>query len=475
MAEGTDTWTFPALRALHRLVTKRRSAFGCPGFKVLTEVKGALVVEAGRRGFASVTWPPRAFNHSDLPWVRSSAAAPGRRPTMPSSPAESKGQTAMAGIYAPRVLFLGTTYAGHATRFANLRASAMADRRLDPRFRAVTGWRDTGMLERAPLVPRWLKGRIRAVAEASPFAQFPRPDAIWLSAPEVAAPYTWAQLGPLKRPVVLDLDATPRQLEGMARLYFGRPPKQGLRRVAARVTSRLLEPSVSFYTPWSNWAAEGLRSDGVPSNKIHVIAPGVDLQQWRPNPGSSRDPASPLRLLFVGNNFVRKGGDLLVALMRSPWGQQFELDVVSGEDVRVEATNVRLRRAAPNTPELRALFARADVFVLPTRAECFGIAAVEAMASGLPVIMGNVGGAADIVDHERTGWLIEPSVDNLRAALGATLAARDELPAIGARARLAAERKFDGTANDRRVIDLLLEVSKRRAHEAGRRAAIEER
>ncbi|HXU24203.1 MAG TPA: glycosyltransferase family 4 protein, partial [Tepidiformaceae bacterium] len=200
-----------------------------------------------------------------------------------------------------------------------------------------------------------------------------------------------------------------------------------------------------------------------------------DLQQWRPNPRSSRDPASPLRLLFVGNNFVRKGGDLLVALMRSPWGQQFELDVVSGEDVRVEATNVRLRRAAPNTPELRALFARADVFVLPTRAECFGIAAVEAMASGLPVIMGNVGGAADIVDHERTGWLIEPSVDNLRAALGATLAARDELPAIGARARLAAERKFDGTANDRRVIDLLLEVSKRRAHEAGRRAAIEER
>src|SRR6185437_5877063 len=271
MAEGTDTWTFPALRALHRLVTKHGSASGCPGFKVLTEVKDALVVEAGGSGFASVTWPLGCFNHSDLPWVRSSAAAPGRRPTMPSSPAESKGQTAMAGIYAPRVLFLGTTYAGHATRFANLRASAMADGRLDPRFRAVTGWRDTGMLEHAPLVPRWLKGRVRAVAEASPFAQFPRPDAIWLSAPEVAAPYTWAQLGPLKRPVVLDLDATPRQLEGMARLYFGRPPKQGLRRVAARVTGRLLEPSVSFYTPWSNWAAEGLRNDGVSSDKIHVI------------------------------------------------------------------------------------------------------------------------------------------------------------------------------------------------------------
>jgi len=66
MAEGTDTWTFPALRALHRLVTKRGSASGCPGFKVLTEVKGALVVEAGRRRFTSATWPPRAFNHSDL-------------------------------------------------------------------------------------------------------------------------------------------------------------------------------------------------------------------------------------------------------------------------------------------------------------------------------------------------------------------------------------------------------------------------
>ena len=381
----------------------------------------------------------------------------------------------MTRIDAPRVLFLGTTYAGHATRFANLRANAAADIRVESCFRCVTGWRDGGLVERTPLAPRWLKGRIRAVAEASPFAQFPRPDAIWLSAPEVAAPYAWAQLGPLKRSVVLDLDATPRQLEAMALLYFGRASKSGLRHFAARMNARLLRPSISAYTPWSRWAANGLRVEGIPDDKIHVIPPGINLEQWRPCPRSVRDLASPLRLLFVGNNFARKGGDLLLTLMRSPWGQQFELDVVSGEDIEADGPNVRVHRAGPNSPELRALFARADVFVLPTRAECFGIAAIEAMASGLPVIMGNVGGAADIVDHEKTGWLIEPSVDNLRITLETALSARNELAAIGARGRRDAELKFDGKANDRRVIDLLLEVSKLRAHGTRHHAAIQER
>ena len=373
----------------------------------------------------------------------------------------------MTSFDSPRVLFLGTTYAGQATRFANLRANVEADGRVVSSFRSVTGWREGGAFERMPLLPRAVRGRMRAVAEASPFAQLPRPDAIWLSAPEVATPYAWAQLGRWRRPVVLDLDATPQQLDDMARAYFGRPGKRGFRRLAAHFNERLLRPSISAYTPWSHWAATGLRDAGVPDEKIHIIPPGVDLSRWAVPVRTSPEAGSPLRILFVGNNFVRKGGDLLVELLQSPWGQQFQLDVVSGEHVVADAPNVRLHRAAANSPELRALFARAELFALPTRAECFGIAAVEAMASGLPVVMGNVGGTADIVDHEATGWLIEPSADCLRDALANALALRDQLPLIGGRARLAAELKFDGRANDRRVVDLLLDVSKRPAHEAG--------
>ena len=378
----------------------------------------------------------------------------------------------MTRFDSPRVLFLGTTYAGHATRFANLRANVESDDRVASSFSSVTGWREGGAFERMTVLPRAVRGRMRAVAEASTFARLPRPDVIWLSAPEVAALYAWAQLGSWKRPVVLDLDATPQQLDDMAHAYFGRPGKRGFRRLAAHLNERLLRPSILAYTPWSHWAATGLRDAGVPDEKIQIIPPGVDLSRWAVPVRTSSEAGSPLRILFVGNNFVRKGGDLLVELLQSPWGQQFHLDVVSGEDVVVDAPNIRLHRVAANTPELRALFTQAEIFALPTRAECFGIAAVEAMASGLPVIMGNVGGAADIVDHGVTGWLIEPTSGHLRDALHHVLATRDQLSNIGARARLAAEAKFNGAANDDRVIDLLLDLHSRRVQDrAGARRA----
>jgi len=370
---------------------------------------------------------------------------------------DSNWSLAIPASTSPRVLFLGTTYAGWATQFANLQADVLSDGRLDPTFRSVSGWREGGLFERLPL-PAGLSGRLRALTEAAPFASLPRPDAIWLSASELVTPYLWSQLGPLRRPVVLDLDATPAQLEAMAQPYFGRPPKSGLRRILARANDRLMRSTVTAYTAWSRWAADGLRAEGVPPKQIHVIPPGVDLDAWQVSPRPPRDPAAPLKLLFVGNNVVRKGGDLLLELMRSPWGSQFELDLVTGEDLAANAPNVRVHRASPNSPELRRLFAGADLFVLPTRAECFGIASVEAMASGLPVIMGDVGGARDIVDDGATGWLIKPTREGLRDALGHALAVRESLPLMGARARATAEARFDGRTNHGRIIDLLIDL-----------------
>jgi glycosyltransferase involved in cell wall biosynthesis len=106
---------------------------------------------------------------------------------------------------------------------------------------------------------------------------------------------------------------------------------------------------------------------------------------------------------------------------------------------------------------LRDLYRNADLFVLPTRAECFGIAAVEAMASGLPVIFGDVGAARDIVDDGETGWLIEPTAEALARALEYALDRREQLPHMGRRAREVAEERFDGARNDARLVDLLLD------------------
>ncbi|HLF78077.1 MAG TPA: glycosyltransferase family 4 protein [Dehalococcoidia bacterium] len=360
----------------------------------------------------------------------------------------------------PRVLFLGRLYAGHRTRFLNLQAHTQGDARIKPVYRQVTGWQEGGLIESVSVLPASLRGRLRAVVQSAPLAAFPRPDVIWTGVSEVALPFLWAQAGPLQRPMILDLDSTLDQLEVWAEDYFHRPGKQGLRLQLARAMERLLWRKVSVFTPWSQWAANALRRAGVSEESIEVCPPGVDLEAWQPNPQLRGPGSERLRLLFVGADFERKGGKLLLDVFSERFSKDCELHIVTRDEVETRP-HVYVHRAEPNTPVLKDLFAQADLFVLPTRAECFGIAAVEAMASGLPVVMGNVGGAEDIVTQGETGWLIEPNREGLVGALTQATSNRAMLKGMGLNARAAAEAKFDGQRNDQHILDVILELGAR--------------
>jgi glycosyltransferase involved in cell wall biosynthesis len=360
----------------------------------------------------------------------------------------------------PRVLFLGLGYAGHRTRFLNLRDHTARDARIEASYAEVTGWHPSGRLERMPLLPSTIKGRLRALAEASAIAKFPRPDVIWTSALEVVMPHLWTQLGPNRRPFVFDLDCTFDQLEDQAPVYFERPARSGIRRHVLQAMERCVWSTVTKFTAWSNWAADGLRQAGISEDRICVLPPGVNLHQWRPRPDLRAAADGPLRLVFVGGDFNRKGGPLLLELMRERFRGRCELDVVTRDAVQ-DTPGVRVHRAEANSSILRELYARADLFVLPTHAECFGIATIEAMASGLPVIMGDVGGARDIVEPGQSGWLVRPTADSVADAVGEALARRNQLRPMGQRGRALAELRFDGERNDALLVDLLLDQAAR--------------
>lgn len=353
----------------------------------------------------------------------------------------------------PRVLFLGTTYAGHSTRFASLRKHVQSDERLTPRFREVSGWHHGSTLESLQFIPRAVRGRLRATMEASAFAQFPRPDVIWTSVTEVLLPFLWAHLGPLRRPLVLDVDSTWSQLNSMSEHYAGRPPRRGIVAWQAQQREKWLFSQPTQFTPWSKWAAQGLIEAGIEPQRISVIYPGVDLEGWKFQP---RQPhPGPLRLLFVGGDFQRKGGDMLLDVLRGPLGDQFELDIVTRDPVP-HPGRARVHRLERDDSRLSELFVRADLFVMPTRGECFGLATVEAMASGLPTLVTDIGAANEIVRDGETGWLIRPDAHDLACGLHRVLRQRECLPEMGQRARRVVETRFDAAKNHAKTVEVVL-------------------
>ena len=118
------------------------------------------------------------------------------------------------------------------------------------------------------------------------------------------------------------------------------------------------------------------------------------------------------------------------------------------------AGRVRFRPELPQA-ELADAFRRADVFVFPsTWQEPFGMPVAEAMAAGLPVVATRGGGLTELVEHERTGLLIERDDDatGLAAALERLIADPETRRAYGraGRARAEAELSWDRIADELR-------------------------
>ena len=113
-----------------------------------------------------------------------------------------------------------------------------------------------------------------------------------------------------------------------------------------------------------------------------------------------------------------------------------------------------------NGDQLRNLYARADIFVFPTRWDTFGIAAIEAMAAGLPIIASDLNALPEIVLHGDSGLLV-PQDD--AAALAHAIDHLGQNPELrrkmGAEGRRLAEHRFDLSQNVRRLLQVMKHVA----------------
>lgn len=366
-----------------------------------------------------------------------------------------------------RVALLPWMVAGVRTQYENLCAlEPPRDFVLDT-F-PIIPFKQGGLIERLPLLRSTQKGTLRSTMDTLPLLYQPRYDVIWTQALLPLIPLLLAaDATPTARSaIVYTIDTTPILMDGFSQMYYGIPPARPLKRGLRDLLHRYALRRCAAVTPWSHWAARSFMRDyGVPEERIHVIPPGVDLTAWsvpaRRRTDSDSTPTRPFRLLFVGADFARKGGPLLLDVFHHNLGATCELHLVTKADVH-EGRGVRVyREFGPNEPGLRHLYESCDALVLPTRADCFSLASIEAMACGLPVISCPVGGIPEIVRHGETGFLAPP--DDGRALLEAIQALVDD-PARGVQMGLAgrriAEERFDNSRNSAALFGLLGHVGR---------------
>ena len=350
----------------------------------------------------------------------------------------------------PVVAFVMEQHLGHQTYGDNLR------RALAARDDIVVHWVPVAY---APTARRWerlpsesLRGTLRGRAEvAAGLAARPADARVY----NTQVP---AVIGPRRArvaPYVLCTDVTPVQYDAMAEGYQHAADRPGpLKWLKHRWNERVFRGAAA-HAPWSSWAAESLVVDyGVDRSSIHVIPPGIDTTAWQP---ASPDDGT-VRLLFVGGDFRRKGGELLLrAFGRLPAGAA-ELHLVTRSTVERQPGVTVHDGFAPNDPGLVELYRRSDVFVLPSASETFGIAAIEGGAAGLPVVVASVGGLRDLVVDGTTGFAVPPDdVDALTAVLSRLTADVDLRRTMGVAARERAVAEFDATTNADRLVTVVLD------------------
>jgi glycosyltransferase involved in cell wall biosynthesis len=259
-------------------------------------------------------------------------------------------------------------------------------------------------------------------------------------------------------PTVVSMDATPLNFDTIGEPYAHSPSQFAPMEWAKNAVMRRAFGRARALVVWHKWGKQSLVEDyGAPAEKVSVIPPGIDLDRWN-FPRHDFATGRRVRLLFVGGDFKRKGGETLLAAMREGLGPHCELDIVTSDQVDPTGlSNVRVHNGlGSNAPSLMSLYARADVFVFPTEADVLPLAIMEAMASRLPVVTTRIGAIAEQVTDGVTGFVIPPN--DIRALCESTLRlARNPLlrRAMGGAGRAVAERLFNGSINYPRILEIM--------------------
>ena len=179
--------------------------------------------------------------------------------------------------------------------------------------------------------------------------------------------------------------------------------------------------------------------------RMHVVHNGIDVEMFRPLPDVERQEGL---LLYVGNSEDRNKGaryllDALHLIQNDKRDFQLALVDHKKENLKLAPRLVQQYGLSSRvhftgrvtTEELVKLYNQAMIVVSPSLYEGFGLPAAEGMSCGAPVIATTGGAFPEVIDHDKTGWLVEPgnaqALADAICKLSDDKALRDRLGAAG--------------------------------------------
>lgn len=180
----------------------------------------------------------------------------------------------------------------------------------------------------------------------------------------------------------------------------------------ARIESKILR-SADLVACWSRWAADSVARDcGVNPDRIILnkscatIDPTAPFRTHDETPMRGTPEGGPVRIVYVGNDWERKGGPRLIRWHQERWSDIAQVHVCSRSAPQDHGLkNVIWHGATDRNTLFTKILPSMDLMVIPTRIDTFLIAAQEALSFGLPVVTSSIAGLPEVVRDGVTGLL----------------------------------------------------------------------
>jgi len=342
---------------------------------------------------------------------------------------------------------------GHVTHAKNLLINV--DR--DPEVRAHWGLIDfeaSGLAQKIPLYrSNWtVRAGVRAYRHVARMNRHTKIDALFF---HTQVPAILAQRWLRKIPSIVSLDATPLQYDELGSFYRHEQGPAWLESWKWRL-NRDCYMSARRLVAWSEWTKLGLvQQYGVPADKVSVIPPGVNVDEWR-RPRPRVPHADPVKILFVGGDLERKGGVVLLEAFRALRHLGLELHLVTKSELVPEPGVFVYNNLEANSQPLKDLYHSCDIFALPTFGDCLPMVLSEAGASGMAIISTNVAAIPEIIRNGETGLTV-PAGDavSLTQAISDLASNPATRVMLGEQAMAHVGRHYDAQTNASRLLSLL--------------------